>query len=239
MPTTPRNKAGTRPPRGPGKTSGSRSATASAATTHAVSKRTPAPMRDQVMAFKREQILLEAGELFYELGYQRTTLEMVAKRLGVTKPFIYYHFKDKAEILAEISKRGISNGNDVMRLSLAGSGTASTRLYEASKAIVRTVLHSQHHTAIFFREQKNYDPAMREQLETLHREFDELLSRLLEEGVARGEFRIADIRLCSLAIGGMVNWAYTWYRESGRLSVEELCEGMAQLVLQMVGAAKP
>jgi AcrR family transcriptional regulator len=203
------------------------------------SKGPRAPMRDQVMAFKREQILLEAGELFYEHGYQRTTLEMVAKRLGVTKPFIYYHFKDKAEILAEISKRGISNGNDVMRQSLAGTGTASERLYEASKAIVRTVLHSQHYTAIFFREQKNYDPEMREQLETLHREFDELLSRLLEEGVARGEFRIADIRLCSLAIGGMVNWAYTWYRESGRLSVEELCEGMARLVLQMVGATSP
>lgn len=210
---------------------GSRSVAKSAA------KRASTPMRDQVLAFKREQILLEAGELFYEHGYQRTTLEMVAKRLGVTKPFIYYHFKDKAEILTEISKRGISRGNEVMRQSLTGGGNASTRLYEASKAIVRTVLHSQHYTAIFFREQKNYDPEIRAQLETLHREFDELLSRLLEEGVARGEFRIPDIRLCALAIGGMVNWAYTWYRESGRLSVDELCEGMAQLVLQMVGAA--
>jgi AcrR family transcriptional regulator len=234
MPTTPRSKTGTRPSRGTSKAVRS----APPAPT-SVARRAPAPMRDQVMAFKREQILLEAGELFYEHGYQRTTLEMVAKRLGVTKPFIYYHFKDKAEILAEISKRGISNGNDVLRRSLAGSGPAAQRLYDASKAIVRTVLHSQHYTAIFFREQKNYDPSIRAQLETLHREFDDLLVRLLEEGVARGEFRIADIRLCSLAIGGMVNWAYTWYRESGRLSVDELCEGMARLVLQMVGAAPP
>ncbi|MGH8516987.1 MAG: TetR/AcrR family transcriptional regulator [Panacagrimonas sp.] len=239
MPTTPRNKGGARPPRAPGKISRGLAADASAPAPTPVAKRAPASMRDQVMAFKREQILLEAGELFYEHGYQRTTLEMVAKRLGVTKPFIYYHFKDKAEILAEISKRGISNGNEVMRQSLAGSGTASARLYEACKAIVRTVLRSQHYTAIFFREQKNYDPAMRTQLETLHREFDELLSRLLEEGVARGEFRIADIRLCSLAIGGMVNWAYTWYRESGRLSAEEVCEGMARLALQMVGGTPP
>lgn len=221
MATTPRKKAG-------GASPAPRS-----------SKSPRAPMRDQVMAFKREQILLEAGELFYEHGYQRTTLDMVAKRLGVTKPFIYYHFKDKAEILAEISKRGISRGNEVLRQSLEGRGPAAARLYEASKAIVRTVLHSQHYTAIFFREHKNYDPKIREQLETLHREFDDLLVRLLEEGVANGEFRIADIRLCSLAIGGMANWAYTWYRENGRLSVEELCEGMAQLVLRMVGAKAP
>ncbi|TDU23342.1 TetR family transcriptional regulator [Panacagrimonas perspica] len=196
------------------------------------------PMRDQVMAFKREQILTEASELFYEHGYQRTTLDMVAQRLGVTKPFIYYHFKDKAAILSEISKRGISRGNEVLRQSLDGKGRAADRLYEAIKAIVRTILNSQRYTAIFFREQKNFDAEILAPLETMHREFDALLSRLLEEGVAKGEFRIADIRLCALAIGGMVNWAYTWYRESGRLSADDLCDGLARLALQMVGAPR-
>jgi len=196
------------------------------------------PMRDQVMAFKREQILTEASELFYEHGYQRTTLDMVAQRLGVTKPFIYYHFKDKAAILSEISERGISRGNEVLRQSLEGKGPAADRLHEAIKAIVRTILSSQRYTAIFFREQKNFDAEILAPLEKMHREFDALLSRLLEEGVAKGEFRIADIRLCALAIGGMVNWAYTWYRESGRLSADELCEGLAKLALQMVGAPR-
>lgn len=195
-------------------------------------------MREQVLAFKREQILTEAGELFYEHGYQRTTLDMVAQRLGVTKPFIYYHFKDKAAILAEISKRGISRGNEVLRESLEGRGATADRLYEAIRAIVRTILSSQRYTAIFFREQKNFDTELLAPLEKMHREFDALLSRLLEEGVAKGEFKIADIRLCALAIGGMVNWAYTWYRESGRLSADELCEGLAKLAMQMVGAPR-
>lgn len=195
-------------------------------------------MREQVLAFKREQILTEAGELFYEHGYQRTTLDMVAQRLGVTKPFIYYHFKDKAAILAEISKRGISRGNEVLRESLEGRGATADRLYEAIRAIVRTILSSQRYTAIFFREQKNFDTELLAPLEKMHREFDALLSRLLEEGVAKGEFKIADIRLCALAIGGMVNWAYTWYRESGRLSADALCEGLAKLAMQMVGAPR-
>ena len=203
----------------------------------AAAKRATTPsMREQVMAFKREQILLEAGELFYEHGYQRTTLDMVAQRLGVTKPFIYYHFKDKAAILSEISKRGISQGNEALRQSLDDSGPVGERLYQAIRAIVKTILHSQRYTAIFFREQKNFDAEIRAPLEKMHREFDTLLARLLEEGVAKREFSIADVRLCSLAIGGMLNWAYTWYRESGRLSADELCDGMAVLVLQMVGA---
>lgn len=193
-------------------------------------------MREQVLAFKREQILAVAGELFYELGYQRTTLDLVARRLGVTKPFIYYHFKDKAALLSEISRRGISRGNEVLRRSLDSRGSAASRLQEAIRAIVRTILDSQRHTAIFFREQKNFDAEVLGPLKKMHREFDTLLSRLLEEGVSSGEFRIADVRLCALAIGGMVNWAYTWYREAGRLSVDELCDGLAALALQMVGA---
>ena len=201
--------------------------------------RATASMREQVMAFKREQILNAAGTLFYELGYQGTTLERVARELGVTKPFIYYHFKDKAEILSEISKRGISRANEVLRASLASEGPATERLYQAVKAIMHTIVHSQRYTAIYFREQKNFDEAIRVPLEKMHREFDELLARLLQDGVDSGEFRVDDLRLASLAIGGMVNWAYSWYREDGRLSEDELCEGMARLALRTAGVIDP
>ncbi|WP_169560530.1 TetR/AcrR family transcriptional regulator [Nevskia ramosa] len=202
--------------------------------------RVPAPavsMRDQVQAFKREQILKVTAELFYEIGYQRTTLDRVAERLGVTKPFIYYHYKDKAELLFEISKRGITDGNEILRRALAADGTTTERLSEAVKAIVRTIVAAQRYTAIFFREQKNFDAEIRAPLETMHREFDDLLAQLLQEGVDKGEFQIDDVRLCSLAIGGMINWAYTWYRENGRLSIDALCDGMAGLALKAVGAS--
>lgn len=196
------------------------------------------PIREQVMAFKREQILTEAVELFYELGYQRTTLEMVAERLGMTKPFIYYHFKDKAQILFEISRRGISRGNEVLKEALTAPGSPSVRLHGAIKAIVKTILSSQRYTAIFFREQKNFDSDIRAPLEDMHREFDDLLAGLLQQGVKKREFHIEDIRLCSLAIGGMLNWSYTWYRESGRLSADAICDGMAGMVMQLVGAPR-
>ena len=42
--------------------------------------------------------------------------------------------------------------------------------------------------------------------------------------------------MAALAIGGMVSWAYVWYRPSGRLSLPEIADGMSALVLSMVGA---
>ena len=42
--------------------------------------------------------------------------------------------------------------------------------------------------------------------------------------------------LTALAIGGMISWAYTWHRPEGRLALDDMCERMADLALQMVGA---
>lgn len=195
------------------------------------------PIRDQVIAFKREQILTEAVDLFYELGYQRTSLDMVAERLGVTKPFIYYHFKDKAEILFEIGRRSIVQANNALKGALSTPGKPAVRLYHTIAAMTRSVLESSRHTAIFFREEKNFSDADRKVLHEMHSEFDQMLVKLLAEGCKTGEFKVADPALCSLAIAGAVGWGYIWFRPNGRLGVDEIAAQMATMVMQMVGAA--
>ena len=64
-------------------------------------------IREAVTHLKRERIIAVAVELFYSKGFGNTTLDTVAKRMNVTKPFIYSHFKSKGELLAEICARGI------------------------------------------------------------------------------------------------------------------------------------
>ena len=194
------------------------------------------PIRDQVIAFKREQILTEAVDLFYELGYQRTSLDMLAERLGVTKPFIYYHFKDKGEILFEIGRRSIVQANNALKGALSTPGKPAVRLYTTISAMTRSVLESSRHTAIFFREEKNFSDVDRAVLHKMHSEFDRMLVMLLEEGCESGEFKIADVALCSLAVAGAIGWGYIWFRPNGRLGIEEISEKMATMVMQMVGA---
>ena len=47
----------------------------------------------------RQQILETAQRLFTELGYDATSLQMIADELGLTKAAVYYHFRAKREIL--------------------------------------------------------------------------------------------------------------------------------------------
>ncbi len=55
----------------------------------------------------RQQILETATRLFTELGYDATSLQMIADEMGLTKAAVYYHFRAKGDILHAAMLPGI------------------------------------------------------------------------------------------------------------------------------------
>jgi AcrR family transcriptional regulator len=55
----------------------------------------------------RQQILETAQRLFTELGYDATSLQMIADEMGLTKAAVYYHFRAKSDILHAAMLPGI------------------------------------------------------------------------------------------------------------------------------------
>ncbi|MBN8904683.1 MAG: hypothetical protein BGO51_07750 [Rhodospirillales bacterium 69-11] len=193
-------------------------------------------MREEILAYKRERILEEAVKLFYERGFTGTTLDDIAAELGVTKPFIYTHFRSKVELLAALCRPTIELSLAAVQGAAEGPGSPTERLHQAILDFTNVILSRQANIAIYFREEKNLTKEALDDINALRKQFDRVLSLLLQEGVATGEFQVADVDLTSLAIGGMISWAYTWHRPGGRLGLVELSERMAGLTLQMVGA---
>jgi AcrR family transcriptional regulator len=193
-------------------------------------------MREEITAYKRERILEEAVKLFYERGFSGTTLDDIAGKLGVTKPFIYTHFRSKVELLEAICRPTIEMSLDAITQAAQRSGTPSERLFDGIIDFSKVVLRRQANIAVYFREEKHLSEAGLAEINTLRKRFDRVLSELLEEGARAGEFSIADIRLAALAIGGMVSWAYTWYQPAGRLPIDAVGAKLARFALQLVGA---
>src|SRR5436309_6983347 len=52
----------------------------------------------------REQLMAAAIDCFARLGYQGTTIDRIARDAGVTKGAVYYHFRDKEQLLFEAVK---------------------------------------------------------------------------------------------------------------------------------------
>lgn len=58
----------------------------------------------------RQRIQDVARELFSQKGVQRTSLQDIANRLGITKPALYYHFTSREDLVRSIIEPLIEEG---------------------------------------------------------------------------------------------------------------------------------
>ena len=195
-------------------------------------------IRDAVSRLKRERIISTAVDLFYSRGFGNTTLEAVAEKMNVTKPFIYSHFSSKNDLLAAICSHGIRASLEVLNRVLLSERSPTDKIQMLARDFMLAVIENQGHIAIYTREQKHLSKENSDAIDNMRREFDRKFCALLGEGVEAGEFVVDDIQMASLAIGGIVSWSYVWYRPNGRLTAAETADRIADLVLAMV-QAKP
>jgi AcrR family transcriptional regulator len=87
-------------------------------------------------AQREEQILLVAEQVFAERGYQATTMEEVAERVGITKPLIYEYFGSKEGLLSACITRARTQLRQATEASWAAVGPDAP-LAEVFRAGVR------------------------------------------------------------------------------------------------------
>ena len=62
--------------------------------------------RDRLKKGMAKEVILQAAEsVFAQSGYDGTTVDKIAEQAGVTKKLLYYHFRNKHEILIELLHR--------------------------------------------------------------------------------------------------------------------------------------
>jgi AcrR family transcriptional regulator len=191
---------------------------------------------DEVATLKRERILKEAAVLFSERGYHGTTIDAIAERFNATKPFVYYHFTSKIDLLTEVCERGTRETLEAAERAMSTSRSPKERLDQFVREFTAVTLENQQYVTIYFREEINLPKAQADRINKMRKEIDRKLTKLLEEGVKSGDFNIQDPQMTCLVIAGMVSYAFAWYRKDGRLQTAEICDQMSRLVLNMVSA---
>jgi AcrR family transcriptional regulator len=192
------------------------------------------PLKDEVFELKRQRILDVASTLFFELGYKGTSMDAIAERMSVTKPFVYYHFDTKADILAAVCGRTTAVVAGLAEQQANSPGPVQGRLLELVRELSRRVIDGRVYLAVYFREEKHLPANASRELAADRRRFDRALSKLLQEGVDTGAFRVATVPVAAQAITGMTTWIFNWYREKGPLSPEQVAQEMSQMALAMV-----
>jgi AcrR family transcriptional regulator len=172
--------------------------------------------------------------LFFERGYEGTSVELIASRLHVTKPFIYYHFSNKADILAGVCGRTTAFVAQSAEVAAAGTGNVQERLESLVRDLSLRVIEGRVYLAVYFREEKHLPKSAFRDLASNRKRFDTALSKLLREGIDAGDFDVSNVSVATQAITGMTTWIFNWYRPTGPLTPEQIAEEMVRLVSAMV-----
>ena len=73
----------------------------------------------------RETVIRAALDLLNEVGVDGLSTRRLAERLGVQQPALYWHFKNKRELLTRFPGRCWSSGTPVASRSRASTGARS------------------------------------------------------------------------------------------------------------------
>ncbi|MBW3095972.1 TetR/AcrR family transcriptional regulator [Pseudohoeflea coraliihabitans] len=191
---------------------------------------------NEVAELKREKILQSAVDLFYQNGYLPTTMDVIAESIGATKPFVYYHYENKAELLSEIARRTLREWLAVTTHVTDQSLPPKEALSLAAQQFTMIVLNMYKLVSIYYREQLNLPKEVADEIAGMRREIDAQVRTILAEGKKTGVFEFEDLAVASQVVTGMVSFVFAWYREPSRLSKEEICAQMVSHVLRSVGA---
>ena len=184
---------------------------------------------------QRERILQVATRLFAAQGYANTTLAQIVRELGVTKPFVYYYFRDKQEIFETLSWRPAVECFTSLDFAEHDPRRASEKVMDGLERLIRATI--AHHPAAFFpyREPQVYRPEYLAAVRKLANHFYDRLCPLLEEARRDGDLDFRDTRITALAACSLPGFLYTWYRPDGRLSPDALAAELAQLASRVIG----
>ena len=82
---------------------------------------------------KRKRILEQAFDVALRYGYQRMTMDDVAKASGMSRPALYLQFKNKGEIFSAIAAEMMERSLVSAQSALNGPGTVEERIFTAIK----------------------------------------------------------------------------------------------------------
>ncbi|MEN5114936.1 TetR/AcrR family transcriptional regulator [Brevundimonas diminuta] len=183
-----------------------------------------------------------AARLFFESGYEATSIRNIVDACGLTPPAFYNHFATKEALLRQIVEDGHATVGAMMGEAVESAGKSATERLRA--LIVAYVRFHTHHQVLALVANAEYSSLTEPSLSEIRNErvrLRRLFEAIIDDGVRSGEFSLVPVgetlstRTAAIAIGDMCLRVAEWYRPDGALTRDEVETAYAALGLRMVG----
>jgi AcrR family transcriptional regulator len=188
----------------------------------------PAPARRGRPGHSLDTLLDAAVSLFNERGYEATSMDELAARLGVTKSAIYHHVPSKVELLRLALDRALDALFALTQETGATTGPAIDRLEYVVRGSVRVLAAELPFVTLLLRLRGNSET----ERAALHRrrEFDRVVTGLVRAAEHEGDVRAdVDPAVISRLLFGTVNSLTEWYRPDRGLTADDLADAVVAI----------
>jgi len=156
----------------------------------------------------RERLITCATKLFTRKGYTATTVREIVEAAGVTKPVLYYYFRNKEGIYLELIRGAYAKFDALLDSSREQWGSVTERLLRFSDHVFSLFMENIEVARLMY--SIYYGPPQGApffDFDTYHLKFQDAMRRLVKEGIRKGEFCKGNAEDIMWAITGVVNVA--------------------------------
>ncbi len=155
---------------------------------------------------KRSMIINAAETLFERYGYQKTSLDDIAREAQLGKGTIYYYFESKEDIFFEVVKEHAERFYKILKTELNKHPKFEDRFSNAIRLPIKLVYE---HAATLLEAVKNLPNSYLQKLGSFRQEnkqrIMDLLSEVIEYGISQGEVSI------TIPVDKLVNIIFDWF----------------------------
>lgn len=176
-------------------------------------------------------ILTQARRLFYERGFDATSMQDIADATGLHKSTLYHHIRSKEELLERACRETLDRLEASLEAAVCHQDLSPrARLLLAFDGAVAVALDDVVGTNVVISQRDG--TAVGRRVHDWRRTYDHRFTRLVREAQEAGEVRSdIDAGLLTRIVLGTVNWVVTWYLPGAdRYSTEEVRRAITAVI---------
>lgn len=181
--------------------------------------------RERERKEKRAAVLTTAASMFCRRGYTATQMADVAAELGVTKPTIYYYFRNKEDVLVACFEVGFEQIQATLREAEGRNGRERLRRVLIAYAELMGEDFGKCTVQIPV---TDLSEESRKRVNRQKRRFDDQVRALVREAVEDGSIGPCDPKLATFTILGSLNAIGLWHKPEGAMSPTEIAEAVVE-----------
>ncbi len=191
----------------------------------------------------RRDLMDIAIDCFARFGYQATSIDRIAKTAGLTKGAIYYHFKDKEELLFEAVKNRVSQFERRVISDIGAVQDAAAALKRVAEVCLEHATKSNHRRLIvtLMVEALDTNARLSAQFREMMRRFRAFLRGIIEVGQRQGVFRadVSAITAAGVYAGAVMGAEIEYYQDPEHIDLgEHLRTFLDQYLTWLAGPAR-